>query len=258
MAVLEVLDLRAPVADGPALTDLNLEVGEFEIVGLTQAGAGGAGALLDCISGHRRVAGGRIRHRDLDITRMPPHRRVHLGIGRTFPDAGLGGSWTALEAVLAAQHGQIRYSAVGGMLGSPAAAATERAVAERARALLELCEIPQLAAAPLRSLSPPLRARAGLAAVLGTDPDVVLLDAPSRGLDGAQVDALAALLLRLRRDLGVTFLLSSVHLRLLEVCDHVHILDRGREVAQGPPGSLREHPAVQELLHGEEGRHGSA
>lgn len=250
MAVVEVRGLRArPPGDVP-LAQVDLEVREFEVVGLVGPGSRG---LLDCISGHTRARAGSVRHRGVDVTRWRPHRRARAGVARTFRGRGLLGSGTALEAVMTAQDGRIRYSALAGMLGSPSAAATEREVARRAHALLELVGLPEALTAAADRLDGEPRCRLQLATALATDPDVLLLDTPSHEVPSDRLPPLRRLLERVRRDLGITVVLADERLALDPGgCDYLYALDRGRVIARGAPADVLHSAAFRAWRLGEE------
>ena len=87
--------------------------------------------------------------------------------------------------------------------------------------------------------------RVELARALASRPRLLLLDEPAGGLNHEEVDELVGLIRRLREEHGLTILLVEHHMRLvMEVCEHVHVLDFGRTIAAGPPADVQRDPAV--------------
>ena len=121
-------------------------------------------------------------YRGRDISRLPVHKRTALGIGRTFQNVGLVKNVTVLENLRTAQHLQVGYEPVAGMLGLPATYDEERRIGHRGEQILDLLE---LADGRRRRGSPTcptaLLKRVEIAAVLATDPDLLLLDEPGSG-----------------------------------------------------------------------------
>ena len=174
----------------------------------------------------------------------PVHERAALGMGRTFQNVGLVKGATVRANLLTAQHLEARYSATG-RHARPARAryADERRLSRRAEALAEILGLAGSARPRVAGLPYGVLKRVELAAVLATDPDLLLLDEPTSGMGPEEAHAFGATLLELRRTFELTVVMIEHHVPLVaQVCDHVYCLNfgetAGRGQARGRCGSI--------------------
>jgi branched-chain amino acid transport system ATP-binding protein len=245
MSVLEVHDLSIRFGGLQALSHVSLTVNEWEIVGLIGPNGAGKTTAFNCITGFYRPDAGRVLYRGRDVTRMAPHRRAALGVGRTFQNVGMVKSATAHENLKTAQHARAGYGPFIGLLGTPRVRAAERELDERADALLELLGLAHVRDSRVGSLSYGTLKLLELGCALATDPDILLLDEPSSGMGPDESHQLGERLLALRRELSLTMLLIEHHVPLVtSVCDFVYVLNFGRLLAEGEPAAIQAHPDV--------------
>ena len=236
-----------------ALQDVTLRAGEWEIVGIIGPNGAGKTTLFNCVTGFYRPNRGKVRYRGRDITRMKVHARAALGIGRTFQNVGLVKNTTVLENLVTAQHLEVGYGPVSGMSGSPSTFVEERRLRERAHELLDLLQLADHATDRVADLSYGLQKRVEIAAVLATDPDLLLLDEPGSGMGPEEAHTLGAVLLSLRKEFGITIVLIDHHVPLVtQVSDYVYCLNFGRVLAEGKPDVVRRHPEVVRAYLGED------
>ncbi|MEW6472444.1 MAG: ATP-binding cassette domain-containing protein [Actinomycetota bacterium] len=236
-----------------ALHDVSLIVSELEIVGIIGPNGAGKTTLFDVVSGFRRPHEGRVRFRGVDVTDLPAHERAAAGMARAFQNVGLIRGATVRTNLLAAEHLGARYSATAGILGLPATWGEERRLSQRAQTLAEILGISGLLDREVDGLPYGMLKHVELAAVLATDPDLVLLDEPTSGMGPAETAAFAATLLELRRTFQLTILMIEHHVPFVSaVCDHVYCLNFGETLAAGKPEEVRTHPDVVRAYLGEE------
>ena len=245
MPVLEVRDLSIRFGGLQALEGVNIDVNEWEIVGLIGPNGAGKTTAFNCITGFYKPNTGTVRYRGQDVTRMPPHRKAALGFGRTFQNVGMVKSATALENLKTAQHAKIGYDVLSGLAGAPATYREERELEEKAEAILDLLDLSSIRDTKVGGLSYGTLKLLELGCALATDPEVLLLDEPSSGMGPDESDELGERLLKLRKEFGLTMLLIEHHVPLvLRVCDHVYVLNFGRLLAEGEPSVIQTHPEV--------------
>ncbi len=245
MSVLEVSDLSIRFGGLQALQGLSLEVNEFEIVGLIGPNGAGKTTAFNCITGFYKADNGSVVYRGQDVTRTPPHKKAAMGFGRTFQNVGMVKSATVLENLKTAQHARVAYTAGAGLLGGGRVAAQERALEEKADAILELLGLTGVRDRRVGGLSYGTLKLLELGCALATEPDLLLLDEPSSGMGPEESHELGERLLALRKAFGLTMLLIEHHVPLvLSVCDHVYVLNFGQLLAQGRPSVIQTHPEV--------------
>src|SRR4051812_19441627 len=245
VSVLEVRDLSIRFGGLQALEDVNLEVNEYEIVGLIGPNGAGKTTAFNCITGFYKPDTGRVTYRGEGVTRVPPHRKAAMGFGRTFQNVGMGKSSSVLENLKTAQPARGGYDVATGLGGTPAASREERALAEKADAILDLLGLQAVRNARVGGLSYGTLKLLELGCALATEPDILLLDEPSSGMGPDEAHELGERLIDLRQAFGLTMLLIEHHVPLvLSVCDHVYVLNFGRLLAQGAPSVIQTHPEV--------------
>ncbi|KOU13823.1 hypothetical protein ADK52_37680 [Streptomyces sp. WM6372] len=209
-------------------------------------GPNGAGksTLFGLISGTLPVTAGSILVDGQDVTRLPVHRRVGLGVAATFQHSSLFLRESVRENVLLA----LLRRPGGGLGGLRKVAARPRAIAQ-AHALLDQVGLPtrhELAAA---ELSHGERRQLEVAVALATDPRLLLLDEPAAGMSPAETARLTALLAALPGE--VTVLLVEHDLDMVfELADTVTVMHLGRHLMTGSPDEVRSSAAVQSAYLG--------
>ena len=245
MRVLEVRDLSIRFGGLQALEDVNMDVNEWEIVGLIGPNGAGKTTAFNCITGFYKPNTGTVRYRGADVTGVPPYRKAAMGFGRTFQNVGMVKSATALENLKTAQHAKAGYDVIGGLLGSQVSFAEERKLEGKADAILDLLGLGDIRDKRVGGLSYGTLKLLELGCALATDPDVLLLDEPSSGMGPEESHDLGERLLTLRKEFGLTMLLIEHHVPLvLSVCDYVYVLNFGRLLAEGEPTVIQTHPEV--------------
>jgi branched-chain amino acid transport system ATP-binding protein len=216
-----------------AVDGASIEARSGEITGLIGPNGAGKTTLFNVITGVQPAAGGTIRLDGTDITKLATHRRAKMGMSRTFQRLEL--FWTLTVA------DNVRVAAELARHGDPTALTEE---------LLDRVGISHLAAEPSGSLPTGSARLVEVARALASTPRVLLLDEPASGLNESETVALGALLRQLVAD-GLAVVLVEHDMSLvMDICDHVSVLDLGRIIASGPPAEVRTQPAVIEAYLG--------
>jgi branched-chain amino acid transport system ATP-binding protein len=253
MSVLEVNQVSIHFGGVRALHDVSLRAGEWEIVGIIGPNGAGKTTLFNCITGFYQPTAGQVWYRGKNITRKRVHERTAMGIGRTFQNVGLVKNASVHENLVTAQHLEVGYDPVAGMLGGPASFAEERRLGGRAEQILELLQLSGVAGARVADLPYGVLKRVEIAAVLATDPDLLLLDEPGSGMGPEEAHVLGDTLLELRKEFGITIVMIDHHVPLVtRVSDYVYCLNFGEVLAEGKPDEVRTHPEVVRAYLGAE------
>ncbi len=253
MSVLEARDCSIAFGGVQANRDVSLSAGEWEIVGVIGPNGAGKTTLFNLITGFYRPDRGSVWFKGVDVTRHEVHERAAMGMGRTFQNVGLVKSSTVRENLLTAQHLEAGYSVLAGMLGTPQSFAAERELGARAEALADIMGIKPLLDTRVAGLPYGMLKRVEVAAVLATDPDLLLLDEPTSGMGPEEAHKFGDTLLELRRTFELTVVMIEHHVPLVaQVCDYVYCLNFGEMLAEGTPEQVRSHPEVVRAYLGEE------
>ncbi|MBV9802587.1 MAG: ABC transporter ATP-binding protein [Solirubrobacterales bacterium] len=242
-AVLETRALSVSYGGVRALADVDVEVGEGQLVGLIGPNGAGKTTWIDAVCGFV-PATGETRLDGRTISGMPPTARARAGLGRTWQAAELFDDLTVRENLSVAADRRPMWRLVGEALTG------RESDPPNVESTLELLGIGELADVAADELTQGQRKLVGVARALAPGPRVVCLDEPAAGLDSAESRALGQ---RLRQvvDSGVAMLLVDHDMGLvLGVCDRVVVLEFGRVIAAGPPEVVRRDPKVTEAYLG--------
>jgi branched-chain amino acid transport system ATP-binding protein len=245
VSVLEVRDLSIRFGGLQALDGVDLDVNEWEIVGIIGPNGAGKTTFFNCVMGVYEPTRGTVHYRGQEITSLPTYKRTALGLGRTFQNVGLVKGLPVMDNMLIAQHAKVRYPAVAGLLGLPGVGMEERALRENALEILDFMGLVPYRDEVVARLPYGLQKLTEIAAVLASDPDFLLLDEPTSGMSPEEAHAFGDLLLKLRTELSLTVLMIEHHVPLVaRVCDHVYVLSFGRLLAQDKPEAIQKNPEV--------------
>ena len=237
-----------------ALSELDLQVNDGEIVSLIGPNGAGKTSVFNVITGVYQPSAGQIRFSGQPIAGQPQHRIARLGVARTFQSLRLFLNMSVIENVMAATYGRTKAMPWESVLRLPRARREEREV----RALAEdvLSFFGQRLAGyrwdqPAYSLSYANRRRLEIARALATRPRLLLLDEPAAGMNPAETHEITELIGRLRDERGVAVLVIEHDMHVVAGCsDRVIALDHGVKIAEGSFDTVANHPAVVEAYMG--------
>ena len=244
MSLLEVRGVTKHFGGLAALAGVDITVEVGEIVGLIGPNGSGKTTLFHCVAGTLTPDGGDVRLRGQSLVGAAPHVVCARGVGRTFQLVRIFPQLSVLENVLA---GQSRRGE--GILAAFASASTP-AVKGRALGLLEFMGLADQAPLPASELSYGQQRLLELATVLMGEPEVILLDEPTAGVNPVLVDRLLARLREINRS-GTTIVLIEHNMEaVMGLSSRMYALAMGRVIAEGAPAELQSNPAVLESYFG--------
>lgn len=169
-----------------------------------------------------------------------PHRVNRAGVARTFQNIRLFNELTVIENLLVAQHARVHCGIVAGLLQTSAFRRQEQAAVVRATEWLRFFDLVEDANRLAGELPYGHQRRLEIARALCTEPRLLCLDEPAAGLNPNETRALSQLILALRAQYGVTVLLIEHDMGLvMDISDHVVVLDHGEVIAQGRPAVIQ-------------------
>ena len=259
-----------------AVDDLSFSAREGQITALIGPNGAGKTTVFNCITGFYKPTEGRLALRQgeaaawewLDtltaggkrsitrganglylLERMPDYQVAERArIARTFQNIRLFPGMTALENLLVAQHNRLMLASgytLLGVLGFPSYAAAERAAVERAREWLDRIGLTARADDAAGNLPYGAQRRLEIARAMCTEPVLLCLDEPAAGLNPRESAHLNELLLTIRKEKGISILLIEHDMSVvMEISDHIIVLDYGVKIADGSPAEIRDDPKV--------------
>jgi branched-chain amino acid transport system ATP-binding protein len=250
--VLEARGVSIRFGGVQALSNVDFRVDELEIVGILGPNGAGKTTFFNCVSGFYKPDSGRILMHGEDVTELRPDQRAQLGLGRTFQQVGLVRSFTVLENLVVSQHKSTKYSVLAGMVGAPSSLREERVLRRRAMDVLDFMGLAHLHDSPISGLPYGTLKMVETAAVLATNPEVLMLDEPLAGTGPEEGLAYCERLKEMRRELGISIVMIEHHVPLvLGTADYVYVLNFGALLAEGHPEEIRQNEAVAEAYMGE-------
>lgn len=234
----------------PALSDVTFSVPKGQLTALIGPNGAGKSTLINCVTGVLQATSGSVIFKGQEIAGLDAHEISRLGISRTFQNLRLFPRLTVLDNVMTGLTCKGGRSMVMAMLRLPYLRHRERQLKLQSLEALDRFGLSDKSSWPAGVLAYGDKKRVELARATVGQPDLLLLDEPVAGLNGAETAAVGEQLKLLRRA-GHTLLLVEHDMDLvMRIADQVVVLDSGRCIAAGTPDEVRRNPLVLEAYLG--------
>jgi branched-chain amino acid transport system ATP-binding protein len=254
VADLEVMNLSLHFGGVKALNQVDLTVNTGELVAVIGPNGAGKTSLLNCLTGFYRPQAGRIRFNGGDITHLPPHALVGLGIGRTFQNIELFPGMTVLSNMLLARHIHCHYDLGPAALFSSSVRKEEIRHREILEEVIDFLEMQAIRKKNVGSLPYGLMKRVELGRALALEPKLLVLDEPFAGMNLEEKEDMVRFLVELNESWGQTMILVEHDMSIvMSISKRIMVLNFGEKLAEGLPEYVRNHPEVIKAYLGDPG-----
>lgn len=227
-----------------AVRDVSFDIAAGSVFAIIGPNGAGKSTMLNLISGVYQPDAGTLNFNGADLAGLPAHRRVRLGIARTFQKIRLFKQLSVLENVVAGFHIHHDVPAWQYMIHADAFRRDHARCRGEAIELLSFMGLVPRRDTLAGSLSYGEQRMLEFARALATKPKLLLVDEPAAGLNAAEVDNLLDRI-RITRDRGVTVVLVEHNMELvMNVADHVLVMDYGQHLFEGIPADVQKSEAV--------------
>jgi len=248
-SLLDATDITKRFAGITALDAVTIDVNAGEAVGLIGPNGAGKTTFFNCLTGLYTPSKGQVLLNGKQLPSDPAQVTI-AGIARTFQNIRLFPNMTAVENVMVGRHARMKQGPIATIFRGPRFRKGENEARDRAKELLAFAGIGRAGDELARNLPYGDQRRLEIARALATDPQVLLLDEPTAGMNPQETEATRQLIFKIR-DLGVSVVVIEHDTKFIfSLCDHVSVLVQGKLLVEGPPEAVRADPHVIEAYLG--------
>jgi branched-chain amino acid transport system ATP-binding protein len=253
MALLEVERVTLTFKGLTALLSVDFAVQEGEIASLIGPNGAGKTSMLNCISGRYHPDRGTIRLEGVDLLPVPTHKRASLGLSRTFQNIALFKGLSVLDNLMVGRHSRMDYGLLSSIFYLGKARREETRHRQRVEEIIDFLNLSPHRHKIAGRLPYGVQKRVELGRALAGEPRLLLLDEPMAGMNLEETEDMARYILDINEEWGITVLLVEHDMGVvMDISDHVVVLDFGKILAAGTPQEVQKDPEVVAAYLGNE------
>ena len=244
-AFLRIEDVHLNFGGVRALSGVGFQVNRCEVYSIIGPNGAGKTSMLNVISGFYRPNRGQIIFEGKDRTHLPAHAVARLGFARTFQNIALFKGMTTLDNIMTGRSCKMKGNFLTDALYWGWAQKEEIAHREQVEKIIDFLEIQAIRKTPVGRLPYGLQKRVELARALAMESKVLLLDEPMAGMNVEEKEDMARFVLNVNEQWGTTIILIEHDMGVvMDISNHVVVLDYGVKIAEGTPDEVRADPVV--------------
>jgi len=252
MALLEVRGLTKYFGGLAAVSELDFDVNQGEILGLIGSNGAGKTTAFNLISGFYRPNKGKIIFKGHSITGLRPYKIAALGVVRTFQQTALLNDQTVSQNIAMGLHLDQKTGFFASLFNTHSARRERERIQQRTTEILEFMGLAEVKDELATNLPHGFQRLLGVSMALATNPELILLDEPVTGMNAEETMTMMSLVRDIRQQ-GVTVLLVEHDMSaVMNTCDRIVVLSFGRKIADDVPERIRENNEVIESYLGSE------
>ena len=253
MPLLQVKNMTHFFGGLRAVHNYDLEIEPGQVRGLIGPNGAGKTTIFNLITGIYRPTEGEVIWDGRNLVGLQPYEIAAMGIGRTFQTLRLWRHMTVLEHVKLARYSKIQYGLLGAFFGTAQRHREEAEIEEMAYSLLEMVGIRYVADQVVINLPYGTQRRVELARALASEPQLLLLDEPTAGMNPEELAEMMEVIRRIRDELGLAIFLIEHRMKVvMDLCETIQTIDFGELIAEGTPEEIRNNPRVIDAYLGKE------
>ena len=250
-ALLELRDVTMRFGGLTAVNSVSLAVEQGQIYSLIGPNGAGKTTIFNLISAVFRPTTGRIVFDGTDISRLPTYALARLGIARTFQNLAVFKHETVVANLLVGMHSHLRADPLSAAIFWGRARREEIRARERVEEIIDFLEIEDIRDSVVGTLSYGQQKRVELGRALAVSPRLLLLDEMVSGMNQEEREDIARFILDLKDELGMTVFMVEHDMGIvMDISDHVCVVNHGRKIAEGTPAEISTNPDVVDAYLG--------